>query len=417
VSRRRNNLILYGAFCDLSKAPLASEPSAAVRVLPEESRAIAILSLVVTFRMIGLFMILPVLAMYTAGFDGGTPLVIGLVVGAYGITQALLQIPMGLLSDRIGRKPVIIGGLFVLAAGSALAASAETLPVLLAGRVLQGAGAISSAATALLADLTRFEVRTRAMAILGASIGASFMVSLALGPLVGAWIGADGIFWFTAMLAVGGAALVAVLVPSPPARTRPLLNRRQLFEVLASPPLLRLDAGVFLVHLQLTAVFVALPLLLRDQIGLAADLHWRVYMTGLVLSLFVVIPMIRSLERGAKALRLWRFALVMLAIGEIALAVLHANAVLATLGLAVFFAGFNFVEARLPAEVTRAAPGDRRGAATGVYASSQFFGAFVGGTLGGALFEWGGAEAVFGFTALSTLVWLGLLRVDEPADV
>ncbi len=389
-----------------------------VRILPAETRAISILSLVVTFRMVGLFMILPVLAVHTSGYAGATPAAIGLVVGAYGITQALLQIPMGLLSDRIGRRPVIIGGLCLLAAGSALAAVADTLPTLLLARVLQGAGAISSAATALLADLTRFEIRTRAMAILGVSIGASFMLSLAIGPLIGAWIGAAGIFWLTAGLAVGGIVLVATAVPTPPrdGPPAPLFDRRGFLAVLTSPQLLRLDLGVFLVHLQLTALFVALPLVLRDEAGLDPSLHWRVYLGAILASLVVALPMIRALERGASSAGMWRAALLILAAGQLMLAVAHDGVWIATLGLTIYFAGFNFAEARLPAEVTRAAPGERRGAATGVYASSQFLGAFFGGLLGGALFEWGDAFAVFAFTAATALLWLVLLeRRPAPA--
>lgn len=370
--------------------------------------------------MLGLFMILPVLAVHTADYPGATPALIGLVIGAYGITQAALQIPFGLLSDRIGRRPVIVGGLCLLAAGSVLAATAQTLPMLIAARALQGAGAISAAATALLADLTRFEVRTRAMALLGASIGASFMLSLILGPLLGAWLGARSIFWLTGALALGGAALVLTTVPAPPVRARRavFLDRARLAEVFASPALLRLDAGVFLVHLQLTALFVAVPLVLRDELKLAAGRHWQVYVLAIVVSLLATIPMIRALERGASARRLWVLALIALVLSQAALAVGFSSFPVLVGALVFFFVGFNFIEARLPAEVTREAPGDLRGAATGVYASSQFFGAFVGGSVGGLLYGVGGASAVFAFGAVAAALWLMLLgEAGESASV
>ncbi|MEO0424943.1 MAG: MFS transporter [Pseudomonadota bacterium] len=394
-----------------------------VKLLPEEGRAIGVLSLVVVCRMLGLFMILPVLAVHTTDYPGATPALIGLVIGAYGITQAALQIPFGLLSDRIGRRPVIVGGLCLLAAGSVLAATAQTLPILIAARVLQGAGAISAAATALLADLTRFEVRTRAMALLGASIGASFMLSLILGPLLAAWLGARSIFWLTGALAVGGAVLVLTTVPSPPsvrAERSAFLDRARLAEVFASPALLRLDAGVFLVHLQLTALFVAVPLVLRDELNLAAGRHWQVYVLAIVTSLLATIPMIRALERGVGARRLWVMALIALVVSQAVLAVGFSSLPVLVGALVFFFVGFNFIEARLPAEVTREAPGDLRGAATGVYASSQFFGAFVGGSVGGVLYGVGGAGAVFAFGAVAAALWLMLLgeeRASASVDV
>ncbi|MEM9385111.1 MAG: MFS transporter [Pseudomonadota bacterium] len=390
------------------------------RLLPAEGRAIGVLSLVVVCRMLGLFMILPVLAVHTADYAGATPALIGLVIGAYGITQAALQIPFGLLSDRIGRRPVIVAGLCLLAAGSVLAATAQTLPVLIVARVLQGAGAISAAATALLADLTRFEVRTRAMALLGASIGASFMLSLVLGPLLGAWLGARSIFWLTGALALGGVVLVLGAVPNPPthARSAALLDRARLAEVFASPSLLRLDAGVFLVHMQLTALFVAVPLVLRDELGLAAGRHWQVYVLAILTSLLATVPMIRALERGTGARRLWVLALIALAVSQALLALGFGSLPVLIGALILFFVGFNFIEARLPAEVTREAPGDLRGAATGVYASSQFFGAFVGGSVGGLLYGYGGPSAVFAFGAAAAALWLGLLgEAGESAPV
>lgn len=234
------------------------------------------------------------------------------------------------------------------------------------------------------------------------------------GPLLGVWLGAAGIFWLTGGLALAGAVLVLTVVPSPPAgsRTR-LLDGAGLLAVLASPRLLRLDLGVFLIHLQLTALFVALPLVLRDQAGIDAARHWQIYIAAILASLLATVPMIRALERGSSPRRLWQLALVALVIGQCVLALRGEWLPAVFAGTTLFFVGFNFVEARLPAEVTSAAPGDRRGAATGVYASSQFLGAFVGGTLGGVLFEWGGARAVFAALAAAAALWLTLVPQDE----
>ncbi len=371
-------------------------------MLPNERRAVGIIALIAMFRMFGLFALLPVLSIFAANLEGATPLLIGLAVGAYGLTQASLQIPFGLLSDRIGRLPVILLGLALFAAGSVLAALSDTISGVIAGRLLQGAGAISATLTALMADATREEVRTRTMAVFGIGIGMSFLLALIVGPIIAGQSGVRSLFWLAAVLAGVAAALLLLL---PKHIERPKARSGLKLSAALRPDLLRLDFYVFLLHALLTASFVALPFLLRNRLGFALTDHWQIYVGALVLSLAGTIPLILADDRRGKqgtiglSVGLLLAGLLILAFAEVAVMPVF-------IALAVFFAGFNFLEAGLPARLSILADGELRGASMGVFSSSQFLGAFVGGLIGGRFLADGQPSQVFMACAALALGWL-----------
>jgi predicted MFS family arabinose efflux permease len=383
-----------------------------------ELRAALSLSGVYALRMLGLFMILPVFALYAGELEGVTPTLTGLAIGAYGLTQAVLQIPAGLLSDRIGRKPVIIGGLLVFALGSVVAALADSMLVVILGRALQGAGAIAAAIMALAADLTREQHRIKAMALIGMSIGLSFALALVLGPVLNDWVGVPGIFAITAILALGGILVVMFVVPRPvvsrPHRVAEAIPA-QFGRVLRHTQLLRLDFGILMLHAILTASFVVLPLILRDQAGVAASDHWKIYLPVLVCSVLAMLPLIIMAERRGRVRPVFLFAIALLIAAEIGLFVLPVTLYSVVFMMFVFFTAFNLLEAMLPSLVSRIAPADCRGTAMGFYSSSQFFGAFLGGALGGLLHQYYGTHAVFLCAAAGATLWLLLaLSMSRP---
>lgn len=381
-----------------------------------ERRTVSSLALLYSFRMLGLFMVLPLLALYAADYPGATPTVIGLALGIYGLSQALLQIPLGWLSDRIGRKPVIIGGLLVFALGSVIAGLADSAWGIVIGRALQGAGAIASTVMALVADLTRPEQRTKAMAVVGMSIGLSFAIALILGPVVAAAGGLPAVFWFTALLAAAGVLIVLTLVPTPEAgqqHTEVGANRGLMGSSLRDPTLARLNVGVFCLHFCLMACFLVIPGQLQGLAGLGRDSHWQVYLPALLLSIAGMVPMMIQAERKGRGRLMFLLAIGMFAL---ALAILGLTASSTALYVAMwlFFVGFNYLEATLPSLVSKAVDPTAKGTALGMFSTSQFLGAFAGGAAGGWLLEqWGVAAIVFACILLA----LGWLLLSLPASV
>ncbi len=373
-----------------------------------ERRAAYGLAGIYGFRMLGLFLILPVFALYAENLDYATPVLVGLAIGIYGLTQAVLQIPFGLLSDRIGRKPVIVAGLLLFALGSIIAAMADDIWFIIIGRAIQGSGAIAAAVMALLADLTRDSQRTKAMALVGITIGMSFSVALILGPLLHHWVGTSGIFWLTAGLAVLGILILSLVVPTPAyssvhvdAEPVPAMFGR----VLVHPNLLRLDLGIFTLHMVLTGLFLSIPLALRDA-GLPAQQHTYLYLPVLLISVAIMVPFIILAEKCRRMKAVFLGGVGLLVLAQVGLYfTLHSFWGLAICML-MFFVAFNLLEALLPSLVSKTAPADFKGTAMGVYSSSQFAGAFTGGLVGGWIHATFGLGAVFVLGALACLCWL-----------
>jgi MFS family permease len=373
-----------------------------------EWRATGGLAAVYAARMLGLFMILPVFALFARDLVDATPVRVGLALGVYGLTQAALQIPFGVASDRIGRKPVIVFGLLLFAAGSLLAAVSRDLDWIIAGRALQGSGAIAAASNALLADLTRAECRTQAMLVVGIAIGAAFTGALILGPVLGAWIGVPGIFAVTALLALACIPLVWFVVPRPAAgrgRTHAGIGG-DLRAVLAAPQLLRLDLGVFILHACLTAIFLAVPAALSDRAGLPVGDHWRVYLPVMLASLALTLPLMHLAERRGHLRRVFLFAVTLLA-AAVLLMTWAQDALWSLIAvLLLFFGAFNLLEASLPSLLSRLCDPALRGAGMGVFSSCQFLGAFAGGVLGGVAQSCFGNTGIFLGAAALCLGWL-----------
>ena len=375
----------------------------------ESRAAIALASIYVT-RMLGLFMVMPVLAVLALGYADFSPLLLGLAIGGYGLTQACLQIPFGMLSDRIGRKPVIIAGLLLFASGSVLAALADSMLGLVIGRILQGAGAIAGAVMALAADVTREEQRPKVMAIIGISIGFSFYLALLFGPMLAEHSGLAGIFWATAGLSVLGIALVIWVVPSavnvaPSADTLPRLS--QLSDIVRDPQLLILNISVCLIHLLITLLLVQLPVLL-SSFGIDFATQWQLYLPVLGVSVVGLVVLLR-LAKFYPQLSLL-LSVVCVAIPIVALLGFDIADVI-SLGVivTVFFVGFNCLEASLPALVSGIAPAGSKGTAMGVYASWQFFGAFLGGLLSSLLASGFSQTLLYTVVIVVAVSWMYLL--------
>ncbi|TAM12319.1 MAG: MFS transporter [Nevskiaceae bacterium] len=379
---------------------------------PMEWRATSSLTLLYILRMLGMFMVVPTLAPYLQGLPGGaTAMQIGLAMGIYGLLQACLQIPLGMLSDRIGRRSIIVFGLVVFALGSVVAGMTDDVTWVIAGRALQGAGAISSAVSAVLADVTRPQVRTKAMALLGVGMGMSFLLALVLGPLLSGIIGIDGIFVLTGVLVLFAIPVFLLGVPDAPRLpTRP----GNLRKVLRDRQLLRLDGGIFCNQAMMMALFIAAPFALKDTFGLPDAEHWKFYLPVLLVSIIPAFALIGWAEARHHLKGALIASVALLGIGMGLAADGHDSTVWLTLGVCIFFIGFNFLEGALPSLISRRAPADQKGAALGVYSTSQFLGAFAGSAIGGAALSIWGITGVFACAAAMALAWLTFAIGTEP---
>ena len=373
-----------------------------------ERRAILALGSLYSFRMLGLFMVLPVLGIYAVDLPGATPEKLGIALGAYGLTQACLQLPLGWLSDRIGRLPIVIVGLCLFIAGSLVAAAADTIHGIIAGRFLQGAGAIAAALTALAADSTRESQRTKAMAVIGASVGLSFVLAIVLGPVIAASLGLQGVFLVTAGLGAIGLVIVLTLLPKNMPKAAAIADGDWAVDHVFGGTLPVLYASVFLLHGLMMATFLIIPGALVNAFAFAAGDHWIIYLLTVMLSIPPALLIMRMGRGGEDPRWALSWAIVSL-IGGILMALLAPNLMTVGAGLWLMFVGINALEAILPATVTRVAPGRLRGTALGIFASCQFLGIFVGGALAGFILSAGGSQAVAILASFCALVWLSVL--------
>lgn len=386
-----------------------------------ELRASASLASIYGLRMLGMFLILPIFAIYAETLPSGkSHLMIGLALGAYGLTQAIFQLPFGIASDRFGRKRVIYVGLVLFVIGSLVAGLADDLPMIILGRSIQGAGAVSAAVTALVADLTREEHRTKAMAMIGGTIGITFAMSLILGPVLNNLIGVSGIFLMTAVLAAAAILVVKFVVPDPVVssfHSDAQAKTGKLKEVLKDTQLLRLNYGIFALHAAQMAMFVVVPFAIKDTSGMQANDHWLIYLPVLVSSFILMLPAIIYAEKKAKLKQVFVGAIAMMFVAQLvfAFSINYFWGIVFSLG--AYFVAFNVLEASLPSIITKIAPAASKGTAIGVYNTTQSLGVFVGGTVGGYLSHYHGYASVFVFCSVLMALWLifGLSMNAPPA--
>jgi MFS family permease len=392
-------------------------------MLPDERRAALGLAAIFALRMLGLFIVLPVFAVAARDLTGGQDVAaIGLALGAYGLTQACLQLPFGILADHWGRKPVIACGLALFVAGSIVCALADSISAMTLGRMLQGSGAISAAITALVADLTRDSQRSKAMAMVGGSIALMFALSLAVAPVIFGWVGLGGLFWLTCALGLGAFWALFRLVPAAP--PLPAVVPGTFRQMLVEPRLIRLNLGVFILHTIQIAMWVAVPALLIQLAGLPLQQHWMIYVPAVVASFFVLWPAMMQAERHKRMAQVFAFAVVLIGLVQLGFVLLVGRENLGQLLaislilllIAVFFTGFNILEALQPSLISRIAPATGKARALGIYNTLQSLGLFVGGAMGGWLLQTGGYAAVFAGCGLLALVWL-IILVKWPARV
>ncbi len=384
---------------------IPSDPG--LRMTSAELRSSASLASVQALRMLGLFMVLPVLAVHASSLpEAGDARLVGLALGIYGLTQAMLQLPFGLASDRYGRKPVIVAGLLIFALGSFVAAMADDLYLMILGRGLQGAGAISAAVSALVADSTRESQRTKAMAMVGITIGGTFALSLIVAPPLYRWVGIGGMFAFTGALALAAIVWVLRVVPDAPLQARESLTRADFIRVAGDPDLMRINFGIFALHAVQVAIFVVLPGWLIERAGLPVGEHWMLYLPVVLLSFWPMMPAVNWGERRGRQRTVFLASVALLALVMAGLCLQPQGLVPFAVLLFVFFAVFNILEASLPSMVSRLAPADIRGTALGLFNTTQSLGLFAGGALAGLIRSAWGDSAVFALAGATLTVWL-----------
>lgn len=371
-----------------------------------ELKAAISLSLVFFLRMLPLFMVLPVLAFAGESYQQTTPQLLGLALGIYGLTQASLQIPFGMLSDRYGRKPVITLGLIIFILGSFLAATSESIYGLIAGRALQGAGAVAAAIMALAADLTTAQHRTKAMALIGMSIGVAFSIAFVIGPLLFSHIGIAGLFYLGVCMATLAIVTLWFIVPNPVQQQTKSSNSIEKFKsVLFDSHLAKLNFSIFSSHMILMANFVVIPIALRDLAQIPAASHWQVYLAVIFASLFIMVPFIILAERLNKEKLFYVLSILLILVSQTGFSLFHTSLNSIIIFLILFFGAFNYLEAFLPSKVSKISEAETKGAALGVYSSSQFIGIFIGGLVGGFFHQQFGLVSVHLFCLFITLIW------------
>lgn len=389
-------------------------------LLRTERNAVISLASIMSLRMIGLFMVLPVFSLYAAQLNGATPLLIGLAMGVYGLSQALLQIPFGALSDHFGRKPIIVIGLFIFALGSLIAGIADSIALMIIGRALQGAGAVGGTILATLADLTREEVRTKSMAIAGISIGLSFSIAMFLGPVLTKWMPIQNLFFLAAFLGFIAILVLYLFVPTPHrvtwhSDTEPEL--KSFLKLLIDPELAKLNSGIFILHAIFTASFIVIPISLLHFVHLEANRQWILYLPALFIAFIAALVFIGLAERQQKIKHYFLGGILSLAVAEILLWQAPTSMTLASIGLCLFFAGFSLLEAFLPSLISRTAPAARKGSALGLFSCAQFLGIFVGGALGGWLYGTYHFLGVYLFCFILALSWFILALFMQPPRI
>ncbi|OGT67099.1 MAG: hypothetical protein A3J38_05425 [Gammaproteobacteria bacterium RIFCSPHIGHO2_12_FULL_45_9] len=382
-----------------------------------ERRAVSALSLIMALRMVGLFMILPVFALYAHNLQGVTPTLLGLAMGIYGLTQALLQIPFGALSDRLGRKPIICCGLLLFAAGSLIAAMSHTISGMIIGRALQGTGAVGSTIMAMIADLTREQHRTKAMAIAGMTIGLSFSVAMVLGPILTRWIAVGDLFFLATIFSLVAIGVLYTIVPKPAVSTwhRETEPELSAFSTLfKNPELMRLNSGIFILHVILTASFVAIPITLQNYTGLAEQQQGFLYTPTLLLAFIFTLTLIIIAEKKQQLKSFFIISIIVLALSEALFWLAPHSLAIMAMALTLFLTGFSVLEAFLPSLVSKTAPAARKGTALGIYSCAQFFGIFVGGLVGGLLYQQFHLLSIYLFCVVISLVWLIIASSMKP---